>query len=95
MLRRLPNLGSFFSGNVVIRFPKLKKLSVRQCPVMKTFSHGDVISNEMLNTDYLMNRAKAVREHWDDDDVNITVRQHQEDDSNWALQHLFTEKVCS
>ncbi|GMN72126.1 hypothetical protein TIFTF001_055994, partial [Ficus carica] len=34
--------------------------------------------------------AKAVREHWDGD-VNTTVRQLREDDSDLALQQLFAE----
>ncbi|GMN54568.1 hypothetical protein TIFTF001_023695 [Ficus carica] len=102
VLRHLPNLGSFFSGNNVMSFPKLEKLFVRQCPEMRSFSCGIVISSSMLNTiiaeissewrswdtNYLMNRAKAVREHWDGD-VNTTVRQLWEDDSNLALQQLF------
>ena len=108
VLRHLPNLGSFFSGNNVMRFPKLKKLFVSQCPEMRTFSHGIIISSSMLNTiitklrfewmwrdtDYLKIKAKAVREHWDGD-VNTTVRQLREDDSDLALQQLFAETVCS
>ncbi|GMN43667.1 hypothetical protein TIFTF001_012866 [Ficus carica] len=92
VLRHLPNLGSFFSGNNVMRFPKLEKLFVSQCPEMRTFSHGIVISSSMLNAiiteiDYDLNDANAVREHWDGD-VNTTVRQLWEDDSNLALQQL-------
>ena len=108
VLRHLPNLGSFFSGNNVMRFPKLKKLFVSQCPEMRSFSHGIIISSSMLNTiiaeidskwkwlstSHLMNEAKAVREHWDGD-VNTTVRQLREDDSDLALQQLFAETVCS
>ncbi|GMN68206.1 hypothetical protein TIFTF001_037264 [Ficus carica] len=105
VLHYLPNLGSFFSGNNVMRFPKLKKLFVSQCPEMRTFSHGIIISSSMLNTiipeidseriqywstNYLMNHAKAVREHWDGD-VNTTLRQLWEDDSNLALQQLLSE----
>ncbi|KAH7536767.1 hypothetical protein FEM48_Zijuj03G0021400 [Ziziphus jujuba var. spinosa] len=41
-LSNLQNLGSFFSGNCVMRFPNLQRLIFKYCPQMVSFCEGNI-----------------------------------------------------
>ena len=107
VLRDLPTLKSFYSGNNAMMFPRLQKLFVSQCPDMKSFSCGIVttlmlrtviteIENELLwiYTDLLKDRAIPKRECWNGD-VDTTIRKLWEESSNSSFQQSFSVTVCS
>ncbi|XP_062082764.1 uncharacterized protein LOC133789063 [Humulus lupulus] len=49
-LHDLPSLESFYSGNKVVSFPKLEKISLKGCHKMRRFSHGNICTSTLVNT---------------------------------------------
>lgn len=45
--RFLPSLSSFYSGNLTMRFPKLRYVGLSHCPEMSSFTHG-IVSTPQL-----------------------------------------------
>ena len=106
VLRDLPTLKSFYSGNNAMMFPRLQKLFVSQCPDMKSFSCG-VVTTLMLkkviteikeewmwdSTFHMEDRAIPKRECWNGD-VDTTIRKRWEESSNSSFQQSFAVTVC-
>ncbi|KAL4605324.1 hypothetical protein ACB092_09G020400 [Castanea dentata] len=64
----LTNLASFCSGSYSFKFPSLEEVIVRQCPEIKTFSHGSLRTPKL-------ERVQATQEdewHWKAD-LNTTI----------------------
>ncbi|XP_062076327.1 uncharacterized protein LOC133781370 [Humulus lupulus] len=89
-LKELPSLKSFYSGNRVMSFPNLTCLSLANCPKIKRFSHGVIITSTSL-TITVDNKLKILEK-----DLNTTIRkQLLEDDSDLGLRHLFVQEMIS
>ncbi|XP_062083067.1 disease resistance protein At4g27190-like [Humulus lupulus] len=97
----LPSLESFYSGNEVMSFPNLKKISLEGCPEMRRFSHGNICTSALFDTV----EAEGV-EIWEGDvnttltkiwegNVDTTLTKDWEDDSDFGLdlQHLFAQEM--
>ncbi|XP_045802776.1 uncharacterized protein LOC123896436 [Trifolium pratense] len=68
-LINLPRLRSFCKGRHSFKFPLLKTLSVIDCPMMETFSHGVLYAPKLRTV-----RVNAEGEwHWNGD-INSTLR---------------------
>ena len=105
VLRDLPTLVSFYSGNNDMMFPRLRKLFVSKCPKMKSFTGGIIITTLMLSRviteiqdEYLWERffnleQFTVRERWDGD-VNTTIRKLYEESSDSLFQQSSADTVC-
>ncbi|XP_062076295.1 uncharacterized protein LOC133781350 isoform X2 [Humulus lupulus] len=87
-LKELPSLKSFYSGNRVMSFPNLTCLSLANCPKIRRFSHGVIITSTSL-TITVDNKLKILEK-----DLNTTIRkQLLEDDSDLGLRHLFVQEM--
>ncbi|PON81995.1 hypothetical protein TorRG33x02_222130, partial [Trema orientale] len=49
VIHSLPSLRSFYSGNDIMRLPKLERLIVSHCPEMRCFSCGVLIYNQGMD----------------------------------------------
>ncbi|XP_048325306.2 disease resistance protein At4g27190 isoform X2 [Ziziphus jujuba] len=67
---RLPRLASFYSGNFMMGFPKLKYVGISHCPEMKSFSQ------RALSTPQL-HKLALLDEEWED------AGYHRADDLEW------------
>ncbi|XP_044477854.1 uncharacterized protein LOC123205104 isoform X2 [Mangifera indica] len=77
-LHYLQGLRYFYSGNYALKFPFLEELTVEECPMMKTFSVGN------LNTPSLQ---KVQRNTWDENILDC------ESDLNAIIQRLYEEGI--
>ncbi|XP_044500416.1 probable disease resistance protein RF9 isoform X2 [Mangifera indica] len=84
-LEYLQNLTCFYSGNYALKFPSLEELTVDGCPMMKTFSVGN------LNTPSLQ---KVQQDRWDkrkwswNGHLNTTIQQLYEKEVNSESEEL-------
>ncbi|XP_044477765.1 uncharacterized protein LOC123205033 isoform X3 [Mangifera indica] len=84
-LHRLQNLICFYLGNYALKFPSLEELTVDDCPMMMTFSVGN------LNTPSLQ---KVQQDWWDkgkwcwEGDLNATIQHLHEEEINPNLGKL-------
>ncbi|XP_044477769.1 uncharacterized protein LOC123205035 isoform X3 [Mangifera indica] len=89
-LEDLQNLICFYSGNYALKFPSLEELTVDECPMMMTFSVGN------LNTPSLQ---KVKRDRWDEGkwswkgELNTTIQQLYEEKINPNLDKLTLSRV--
>ncbi|XP_062083056.1 disease resistance protein At4g27190-like [Humulus lupulus] len=90
-LHDLPSLESFYSGNKVVSFPNLEEISLKGCPEMRRFSHGNICTSALLDTI----EAEGV-EIWEGD-FNTTLTKIWEENSDFGLhlQHLFAQEMDS
>ena len=108
LLRDLPTLKSFCSGNNAMMFPKLSNLILSQCPEMKSFSHGIMTASLLVtiiteiklfeslmwkNINFLKG-GLPIKECWNGD-VNTTIRKLWEESSNSSSQQPSAVTVCS
>ena len=107
VLRDLPTLKSFYSGNNAMMFPKLQQLILSQCPEMKSFSHGIMTASLLVTIITETERGRWIlsNQRWKEDatpikecwngDVNTTIRKLWEESSNSSSQQPSAVTVCS
>ncbi|XP_044477732.1 putative disease resistance protein At4g19050 isoform X2 [Mangifera indica] len=79
-LRYLQSLICFYSGNYVLKFPSLEELTVYKCPMIKTFSVGNL---------YTPSLQKVQQDWWD------KSKWSWEGDLNATIQLLYEKEVNS
>nr|XP_015876338.3 probable disease resistance protein At4g27220 [Ziziphus jujuba var. spinosa]XP_048326897.1 probable disease resistance protein At4g27220 [Ziziphus jujuba var. spinosa]XP_048326898.1 probable disease resistance protein At4g27220 [Ziziphus jujuba var. spinosa] len=70
-VRRLPSLTSFYSGNLVMKFPKLKCVRIGLCPEMRSFSRGVVSTPQLHKLTLLDKELEKVIFETDDEDMEL------------------------
>ncbi|KAJ7978016.1 Disease resistance protein [Quillaja saponaria] len=107
VLYNMSSLARFCSRNYTIRFPNLEKVVVCECPEMKIFSPGIVITKwfkTLIKYHHLikfkdfesyccyMLKRKPIDKYWmDSDNLNTTIELLWEYDFNLVMQRTFYE----
>ncbi|KAL2581800.1 hypothetical protein AAZV13_15G204600 [Glycine max] len=69
----LPRLTSFCKGSYNFKFPALQRVHVTECPNMKTFCHGNVITPSLSKVIYKKKFTNSRKDIWDGD-LNTTLK---------------------